>query len=253
VGQTTFGKGSVQTVFRLNEDEALKLTTARYYTPSGRSIHKERPRQKTEESEELAGTDESGGDDDTLVPADEEIPRHEKEQFHTDMGRIVYGGGGIAPDIEIEQARMTDFEIAVERDGALFSYASHYAAQHDSIPPDFQIDRKVLQDFRDYLPKRENIAEFLQVFDLSLTDSLYWANEDYLRWGIRREIMRRQFGPQAAYQVAIEEDVQLHEALALFDRADTLPKLLQYAAEWNEEQLRQAALEPKAEKAAVGN
>lgn len=250
VGKTTFGKGSVQTVFRLSENQALKLTTARYYTPVGRSIHKERSLEDTEADEvAVAGSED---EDSELTPAEQEMPRHEKEQFRTDMGRVVYGGGGITPDIEIEQALLNDFEIAIERDGALFSYASHYAARHE-VSPDFQADADVLTDFQQYLAGRENIEEYLGVFDLTLTDSLYTANTDYLRWGVRRELMRRQFGPEAAYQVAIEKDKQLHEALALFKRADTLASLLELAAEWNEEHLRQAALDAATEEATVGN
>jgi hypothetical protein len=65
--------------------------------------------------------------------------------------------------------------------------------------------------------------------------------------------MRRQFGPETAYKVAIEMDEQLHEALELFETADSLDELLQVAAEWNEEQLRQAALETEDEVTAVGN
>jgi len=251
VGKTTFGKGSVQTVYRLSENQALKLTTARYYTPSGRSIHKERVLNE-ETGEEVAVVDDADDPDTELEPADTEIPRFEKETFRTDQGRVIYGGGGITPDIEIDQALLEDFEVALERDGALFSYASYYAARHE-VAEDFQADDAVLADFRQYLGEREKIEEYLEVFDLSLTDSLYQANVDYIRWGIRRELNRRQQGPQAAYEVAIEADEQLHKALALFARADNLESLLQLAAEWNEEQMRQAALEAESEEAAVGN
>jgi carboxyl-terminal processing protease len=254
VGRTTFGKGSVQTVFRITEEEALKLTTARYYTPSGRSIHKDRPRQD-EQGEGASDQEQPPEGEATLVPTDEEIPRSQKEQYRTDMGRIVYGGGGITPDIEIEQATMSDFEIALERDGALFSYASYYAARHPGITQDFRTDKSVLADFREYLSTRENLDEYLADYELTRSDSLLDANSDYLQWGIRREIMRRQFGPETAYKVAIERDQQLHEALELFQKATTLPELLHLAAEWNEEHLRQTAAraEAEAEQAAVGN
>jgi len=249
VGTTTFGKGSVQTVFRLSEDQALKLTTARYYTPSGRSIHLDRPRE-----EFAANESEPPLQGDTELETDAvEVPRHEREQYRTDMGRIVYGGGGITPDIEIDQALMGEFEIALERDGALFSYASHFAAQQPEITEDFRVSDAIVADFYDYLGKRENIAEYLGVFDLTLSDSLVAANEDYMLWGIRREIMRREYGPEAAYKVAIERDEQLHEALALFGKAKSLQELLRVAAEWNEDQLRQAALEPATKGAVLDN
>ena len=237
VGQTSFGKGSVQTVFRLDEDEALKLTTARYYTPSGRSIHKER--NLAEESEEALAGEAMG----QLQPtaSEREVPRLEKEQFKTDAGRTVYGGGGITPDIEIEQDFLTDFEIAVERDGALFSFAIDYAAGHENIPEDYQVDDQVLAAFKDFLTDRENIDEYLGVFELSLSDSLMDANGEFLERGIRRELARRVYGPQAAYKVAIEADTQLHEALDLFRQATTLQELFALAAEWNEQHIKEMA------------
>jgi hypothetical protein len=149
---------------------------------------------------------------------------------------------------------MSDFEIALERDGALFSFASYFAARHDEIAPDFEPDQGVVTDFCEYLAQRENIEEYLGVFDLTLSDSLLTANGDYIRWGIRRELMRRQYGPEAAYLVAIERDEQLEEALALFRQARSLEELLTIATEWNEAQLRQAAAEAKPEtEVPVGN
>ncbi len=247
VGKTSFGKGSVQTVFRLNEDEALKLTTARYYTPSGRSIHKDRLRD-----------DEQPADDEVTDlqqdPAELEIPRHEKEQFHTDMGRIVYGSGGVTPDIEIEQDLLTNFEVAVERDYALFSYAVDYAAAHEDIPEDFRVSDEMFADFKEFLVQRENIEEYLGVFELAPSDSLFDANSEFLRRGIRRELARRVHGPEAAYKVAIEADTQLHEVLALFDEARSLADLLALAEQWNAEHLEQMAIESaEVEEAGVTN
>jgi len=238
VGTSTFGKGSVQTVFRLNEEEALKLTTAKYFTPSGRSIHRDRDRQAME------GADGDMPPDLDPEPAELEVPRHEKEQFRTDAGRVVYGGGGITPDIEIKQDFLTDFEVAVERDGALFSYAVEYANRHGDVPRDFQIDDALIAEFDEFLQQRENIDEYLEVFDLAMSDSLLTANRKFIQRGIRRELMRHAFGPEDAYKVALEADTQLHEALALFAEAESLQELLAIAAKWNAEEI--ARLEQEA-------
>ena len=243
VGQPSFGKGSVQTVFRLDEDEALKLTTARYYTPSGRSIHKDRPRHP-----ELNQEDQAEGDGEPVVapplerePAEKEVERHDLEKFYTDAGRVVYGGGGIRPDIEIDQDFLSDFEVAVERDGALFSFAVDYAAANPQTPAEFQVDDAVYRQFAAYLKGREKIGEYLGVFKLAMSDSLLNANADFLKRGIRRELARRLHGPEAAYRVAIEADTQLHHALDLFRKAHTLPELLSLAAEWNKAELAKAS------------
>ena len=243
VGKTSFGKGSVQTVFRLDDDEALKLTTARYYTPSGRSIHKERPRHGDPAEMAQAMMDGADAPDLDQDPADKEVERFDKEKYFTDSGRVVYGGGGVTPDIEINQDFLTDFEVAVERDGALFGFAVDYASQHQGITEDWQVDDTTFSAFKDYLAGREKIGEYLGVFNLTYSDSLVEANTDFLKRGIRREMARRQSGPEAAYKVAIEADTQLHEALDLFRKAKTLKELLALAEDWNAEQLRQLAVE----------
>ena len=246
VGKTTFGKGSVQTVFRLNEEEALKLTTARYYTPSGRSIHKDRPEEGHHLSEGEADLEEEMPELEPS-PADQETPRFQKRQYRTSGGRMVYGGGGVTPDIEIEQTYLSDFEAAVERDGALFSFAVGYASSHPELAVGWVPGDDVLQEFGQYLAERENLDTYFDFFELSLSDSLLAANQDFLRWGLRREIMRRVDGPQAAYRVAIEKDTQLHEALDLFRQARSLEELFARAAEWNEEAMVRAAADSAAE------
>ncbi len=240
VGKTSFGKGSVQTVFRLDEDEALKLTTARYYTPSGRSIHKTRPRHGEEGPMPEPEAEVSELDPD---PAEKEMDRFDKEKFYTDSGRVVYGGGGINPDIEIDQDFLTDFEVAVERDGALFSFAVDYATDHKDIPEDFELSDGDYRRFKEFLSGREKIGEYLEVFELTYSDSLVDANSDFIKRGVRRELARRAHGPTAAYKVAIEADTQLHEALDLFRKAKTLPELLARAEAWNEEQMSKVAAE----------
>jgi len=155
------------------------------------------------------------------------------------MGRTVYGGGGITPDIEIDQPSLNEYEVALERDMVMFSYANHYAADH-KIAKDFKVDDALLRDFHDYLNKREKFPDYLKEYKLSNPDSLFTANTGYIERGIRREMMRRGFGAQEAYKVAIEDDPQLQHALDLFKQAKTLPALLKLAAQWNADQIKQA-------------
>ena len=232
----------------LDEDEALKLTTARYYTPSGRSIHKDRPRHGADPLAEFR-KDEDKTDSEAEPeeldkdPAEKEVHRFHQEKFYTDSGRVVYGGGGINPDIEIDQDFLEDFEATVERDGALFGFAVDYAAKHADIPEDYQVSDADFAEFKEFLAGREKIDEYLEVFDLAYSDSLVDANSEFLKRGIRREVARRLHGPQAAYKVAIEADTQLHEAVELFHKAKTLPELIALAEEWNAEQMRLLAVE----------
>lgn len=240
VGKTSFGKGSVQTVFPLTEDRALKLTTAKYYTPSGRSIHKDRHRDDSIDLTETAPTD----------PADEvELDSEPKEQFQTDGGRIIYGGGGITPDIEIEQPFLGDFEVAIERDYSLFQFATKWAAHHE-VPRDLVPDDALIAEFHDFLATREKLPEYLEVYELELTPELLAEEHDYIAKGLRRELMRLKFGQEAAYRVAIEDDVQLQEALDLFRRVSTTADLIKLADEWASERVA-ADTESEAETATV--
>ncbi len=214
VGTTSFGKGSVQTVFPLDEKRALKLTTARYYTPSGRSIHK--PRRRDGSLIEPAAVDTAAAD--TTRPV-----------FHTDAGRVVYGGGGITPDVVITQPLLNDFQVALERDGALFAFATHWTVDHQ-VPRDVTVDDAMWDAFLAFLAERPDFPDYLADFDLAYSDSLVAANADYIKRGIRRELMRRNFGAQAAYLVSTEEDFQLQETRRLLERATTLQELFDLAA-----------------------
>ncbi len=177
------------------------------------------------------------------------MPRDEREQFATDAGRIVYGGGGITPDIEIDQPFLTDFQVALERDAALFSFATKWSARHD-VARDMTVDDAMLAEFNEFLKGREKIEEYLDVYELDLTDDLLAEEDAYIRKGVRRELMRRNFGQEAAYKVGIEDDVQLNETLALFKRARTVADLFRLAAEWEAERVA-AGADEESETAAI--
>jgi carboxyl-terminal processing protease len=159
VGTPTYGKGLVQQIFPISNDGsmALKLTTAKYYVPSGRCIQKPEKQGKPgahnramiEEAEEAM--DGEGGMEqghDTLSVDDREI-------FYTNGGRIVYGGGGIVPDVEVDRETWKVIEINLERQSMFFDYAVKYVADHPDVTRDFVVTPEVLEDFRAFLKDRE--------------------------------------------------------------------------------------------------
>ena len=128
VGNPTFGKGLVQSLLGLPERRALKLTTARYYTPSGRSI--QRP--------ERAGRLQA---DSTAV-----------EKFRTKKsGRLVAGGGGITPDVMTEKAKYTPLEIELSRRALIWEFGVHYVFNHPNLTEDFDVTQSVVGEFRQFL------------------------------------------------------------------------------------------------------
>ncbi len=190
VGNTTFGKGSVQSVLPLSQDTGLKLTTAKYYTPSGRSIHKDDTHLRRRG--ELAMEDVEDGE--------------EKEIFLTkNQGRTVYGGGGITPDIQIDQRYATRLEEIAERKQVYWKFAIEYTAHHE-VDRDWEVSDEVFADFHEEIDATEE----------EYTEEEWDESIDYLRNGIKREIFRKLFGEQAAFEVTVEVDDQLQRTFDLF-------------------------------------
>jgi len=218
-GQTTFGKGLVQTVIPLTRSvkgPKLKLTTAKYYTPSGRCI------QKDEQLKDgaLAAEDDDDDSDKPALP-DSMKQNKPKPEFHTEMGRTVFGGGGINPDVELDDVNIPRLVQDIESKQLFFKYAVKFAAHHQAAPPKYAITPAIREDFL-ALMKTEK-------FDYD-ADSLQ-AAQRFVDTGLRRELARRYANDEEAYRVAIEDDDQVRSAAALFDKAPTLPKLLALANE----------------------
>ncbi|MGD8628365.1 MAG: S41 family peptidase, partial [bacterium] len=198
VGLTTFGKGTVQSVMRLPGDNALKLTTAKYYTPSGRCINKyEEP------------------DDRTAYVLTDASEADSTREYLTASGRVVYGGGGIHPDIKITREDMPEIASKVAREGLLFEYAVGYVAERPDVPKDFGSDPDFLEDFKEFLDEK----------DFEYTDDEFAEGEDYIDIMLRSEIARKVWGNDAAYLISIEGDSQLRKTIDLVNRAGTLSDL----------------------------
>jgi carboxyl-terminal processing protease len=143
VGETSFGKGLVQTVFPLNEGTGLALTTALYYTPSGRSIQKPLDASRFE----LGGA--------TAHP-------NAASEFRTDGGRKVVGGGGIQPDVVAHPAAMNRLRMALDASGAFPDFAAEYLRTH-KVTLDFEVAPELVDQFRVFLGARQispNVGEW---------------------------------------------------------------------------------------------
>ena len=214
VGETTWGKGLVQSVYQLPEGTGLALTTAKYYTPSGRLIQR----------------DYSTSFDDYLFPNRKSrtiLPDDQREQKYTDTGRKVLGGGGISPDVVVKPAEVEPGSF-IDRIGAdafyngdvFFTYATgRFApwAQKEGleVTEDMPISDDMLRDFSDYLTDQKIEHTWDEVAQ----------NRDYLQLALRKEILAAKYGPLAGYKVAIEGDQQVQKALTLFSEARQLAML----------------------------
>jgi carboxyl-terminal processing protease len=197
VGETTFGKGLVQTVYNLPENTGLALTTYHYYTPSGRLI------QRNYTGVSLYDYYSHGG----TAPTDSAS----REVKLTDAGRTVYGGGGITPDEKIESPKNNHFQDELLFKDVFFHFAPVYLA-HRSVDENFQVDAAALAEFKKYLTS-QNIA---------WTDADLNGVLDWVKIGIKEKIITIQFGQQKGLRAHVEWDPEIQKALNYLPEAQAL-------------------------------
>ena len=195
-GETTFGKGLVQTVYPLGENTGLALTTAKYYTPSGRLI------QRDYNGVSLY---------DYYYERDTDASNANREVKLTDSGRTVYGGGGITPDVKIPTPKGNGFQDTMLQHYAFFNFAKHYTITHRPTKA-FVVDEPVMQDFRSFLDEQK----------VPYTEADLLANNDWVRSNIKAEIFIDAFGQEEGLQVRAEADPEVVKALDLLPQAKTL-------------------------------
>lgn len=198
VGETTFGKGLVQTVYNLSENTGLALTTYHYYTPSGRLIQ----RNYTGVSLYDYYYNHAGAQ-----PAD----TTNREVKLTDAGRTVYGGGGITPDEKIDMPRANHFQEELAFKSVFFHFAPHYLANR-TVDKNFQVDDAVLADFK----------QFLGTQDLAFTDKDFNDNLDWIKVNIKEKILTSQFGQLQGLRTLADWDPQIQKALTFLPEAQAL-------------------------------
>jgi carboxyl-terminal processing protease len=195
-GETTFGKGLVQTVYPLSENTGLLLTTAKYYTPSGRLIQRD-----------YTGVSLY----DYYYNRDQEDNPANKEVKLTDSGRTVFGGGGITPDVKIPPIKSTRFEDTLLLKYAFFNFGAHYLNGR-TIDKNFQVTDAVVQDFR----------KFLNSQNITYTEADLNEGMDFIKSQIKSELFIAQFGQQEGLRVRAETDPQILAALNLLPKAKEL-------------------------------
>ena len=211
LGEPTFGKGLVQTVYPLSDNTALALTTAHYYTPSGRLIQRDYSNISFLDYYTHSNLDQKNASD---VKA-------------TDSGRIVYGGGGITPDERYTCASFADiapycsapdkfnkFQIEVLRKSALFNFsASYFGAKADaSLPKGWDPDEKVVEAFHDFMLKNK--------MDFSEVD--FTANHMWIKQELKREMYITAFSIEDSQRVSIEQDPAVLQGISSLPKAKAL-------------------------------
>ena len=198
VGETTFGKGLVQTVYNLSENTGLALTTYHYYTPSGRLI------QRNYSGVSLYDYyyNHAGAQ-----PAD----NTNREVKMTDSGRTVYGGGGITPDEKIDGLKPTHFQDELAIHNVFFHFAPRFLANR-TVDHNFQVDDAVLQEFKKLLTDQ----------DVAWTEKDLTENLDWVKVNIKEKILTSQFGQLQGLRTLADWDPEIQKALSYLPEAQAL-------------------------------
>jgi carboxyl-terminal processing protease len=196
VGEITFGKGLVQTVYPLSNDTGLALTTAKYYTPSGRLI------QRDYSNVSLY---------DYYFDRDSVGDTTNKEVKLTDGGRTVYGGGGITPDVKVDPIKSNHFQDTLLQHYAFFNFAKHYIVAHH-ITKSFQVDDSAMQEFR----------KSLDADKVPYTEADLLQNDEWVKSNLKSEIFVDAFGQEEGLKVKAETDPEVLKGLDLLPQARAL-------------------------------
>ncbi|MBL7110919.1 MAG: S41 family peptidase [Bacteroidales bacterium] len=232
IGQRTYGKGLVQTTRDLAYNSKLKLTTAKYYIPSGRCIQ---------------ALDYSNRNEDGSVGI---VPDSLISEFTTSNGRKVYDGGGIGPDIQSKNDDYSQFTVSLFTQNMLFDYATIYSIQHESIPEldQFIIDDHIYNDFKNFIKSRNfsyttrsedslneliNIAKREKYYDLSkeefdaLQEKLAHNNDkdlnnfrDEISELLKQEIVSRYYYQWGQIRSSIDGDKDIDKAIEVLKNSD---------------------------------
>ncbi len=225
VGTRSFGKGLVQTITQLSYNTSLKITTARYYTPSGRSIQEIDYKHKNSDGVFLV------------------TPDSLRREFATEHGRKFLDAGGIAPDSTVPEVEHDALSQELIQRAMFFMFATHYVSQHPTGNGDFTVDDAILKEFEDYVKEKkfdfkddaeEKLSELKDVvqkekYGSTLIASLdnigaqlekekvsaFTRHADELREELREEIVERYAGDKGRIKASLDDDVQVQAAAKL--------------------------------------
>ena len=244
VGAPTFGKGLVQTVVPITREAALKITTAKYYIPSGRLIQKSEQLAHNRDQSVIAaaeGEEEVDEEIDKPGAAENNLSEDSTKTYRTRNGREMHGGGGIKPDIHVDSRRLTNYEAQLIRKSMMFHFALTYATQHRDLPRDFKVDEAMLAEFRKFIADKNfgytseseevlaqlkkvageegylnklsaEIAGLEKALANGKTDD-FTRSREFITRELKKEIAAKLFGTRARVEIGLEDDPVLQEAV----------------------------------------
>jgi carboxyl-terminal processing protease len=216
VGTTSFGKGLVQSLFTLDGGWGLKMTTGKWYTPSGRSIQRER---KLTEDGRLVEVIPDSLETDSV--------RHARPSFKSDAGRMVYGGGGITPDVIVPSDTVTEAEQVFLKALAPKSQESYLVLYRTAL----EQKAKVAPNFTIAPAWRDSVFARLTAAGVQITRPTFDAAHELIDRDLERRVASMAFGDSAAFRRSVSYDTQLRRAMDLLKAGGTQRDVLAAATQ----------------------
>jgi len=205
LGETSFGKGLVQNQIALKDGSALRITIARYFTPSGRLIQRDYHKALDEYISEGWDEYDPNAKPDSTRPV-----------FYTSNGRPVYGGGGITPDVRVPTPRITRLTQEFIQKRLFFEFASTYVAKHPELGKDFDKFKRTFKVTSELLDTFKGLAA---KEGIKMRAELFKKDTPFIKRRIKSEIARNLWGNEKYYQIEMVGDPQVREALKRFGEA----------------------------------
>jgi carboxyl-terminal processing protease len=145
------------------------------------------------------------------------VPLKDRKQYKTDTGRVVYGGGGITPDVFVKPAPLTTTTQLLEAKSALFNYGVEYASKHPELNKDLVITPQIVDDFARYAADKD-VAPLADIrADLDKP-----TDRKFIERALKAEIVAAKYGFDASYPFRLQGDNQIEKAIEVFPEAQKL-------------------------------